>query len=491
MSVTSLGLLQRSAVIDFANALVNAMLNRLLHARDSRFVAEAMQEVVTTLTLAHALGAEQPLQLQVDGLRLCHDGYALEGPSLQARSLLEHCADRNIAMLSFRPGLNGAEANRLFDLLLLPENLEALDRNHRDATLLAFGIRHILVTLQNPADPDNRRIGLDEQGKALNHYQNLAEALQQNHRLAQGDHELAVDQAATAVERAVNDFDEPSMLLSLAMKDDVDRFTVGHSVRVALLALQVARAMGANRDQLVHVGGAALMHDIGKSKVPQEILFKQGRLTEEEWQSMAQHPRLGAQILIEQHESVDPRTIGAAFCHHMGADGGGYPEPLMPTPPSSTSRLIRVCDVFEALTAVRPYKRALNPIEAFAIMFRNENDFDPQWLRRFAKTIGLFPIGTRVQMQDGADGLVVKQTDDICHPIVRLITGAAGVELPDGQPDIVETGVLLEGQTPIIAGISTHDRYLPVPDFDENDPAQVGPMAHDACLAQHPHDHPH
>tara|TARA_R110002096_G_scaffold23300_18_gene74189 strand:- start:1472 stop:2221 length:750 start_codon:yes stop_codon:yes gene_type:complete len=249
--------------------------------------------------------------------------------------------------------------------------------------------------------------------------------------------------------------------------------------------------MGASREQLVRVGGAALMHDIGKSKVPQEILFKQGRLTKEEWHWMAQHPRLGAQILIEQHESVDPRAIGAAFCHHMGADGGGYPDPLLPTPPSATSRLIRVCDVFEALTAVRPYKRAMNPIEAFAIMFRNENDFDPHWLRRFANTLGLFPTGTRVQMQDGAEALVVKQTSDIRRPIIKLLTSAAGEALVSDQPDTLATGVPFEGTTPIIAGISTHERYLPVPDFDENDPAEAGPTAHGACLPQHPHDHSH
>jgi putative nucleotidyltransferase with HDIG domain len=491
MSAESVSTLQRSAVIDFAHALVNAVLNRLLHARDSRFVGDAMQEVVTTLTAAKNLGVAQPLQLQIDGRRIWHDGQALEGPSLQARSLLERCSDRNIAMLSFREGLSQAETNRLFDLLLLPENVEALDRNHREATLIAFGIQHVRVTLQNPADPDNRRVALDNQGRALDHYQNLAAALQQNHRLAQSDHELASDVTATAVERAVNDFDEPSMLLSLSMQDDVDRFTVGHSVRVALLALQVARAVGASREQLVHIGSAALMHDIGKSKVPQEILFKQGRLTEDEWQWMAQHPRLGAQILIEQHEAVDPRTIGAAFCHHMGADGGGYPEALMPTAPSATSRLIRVCDVFEALTAVRPYKRALTPIEAFAIMFRNAEDFDQHWLKRFAKTLGLFPTGTHVQMRDGAKALVVKQTADVRHPIVTLLTGPGGEALSSGQPDTIETGLPSEGTTPLIAGISTHDRYLPVPDFDPEDPAEVGPMAHDACLSQHPHDHSH
>ena len=491
MSVLSREQRQQSAVIDFAHALVNAMLNRLMHSRSSRFVVESMQEVVDALNIANQLGVEFPLQLQIDGRRLCHEGKSLEGPSLQARSLLEQCQQREIAMLAFRSGLSGPEINRLFDLLLLPENIEALNRNHREATLLAFGIQHVKVTLQTPADPDDRRIGLDDRGHALHRYQDLAEALQRNHRLAHRDHELAADITATAVERAVLDLDEPSMLLSLSMKDDVDRFTVGHSVRVALLALQVARTMGASREQLVHIGSAALMHDIGKSKVPQEILFKQGRLTEEEWQWMAQHPRLGAQILIEQHESVDPRTIGAAFCHHMGPDGGGYPDPLVPTPPSATSRLIRVCDVFEALTAVRPYKKALTPIEAFAVMFREEKDFDSLWLRRFVQTLGLFPNGTRVEMIDGSHAVVVNQTNDVKKPRVQLLSGPGGESLSNGQPDMIHVGMPFEGQTPIIAGVSTHDRYLPVPDFDEDDPEEVGPSAHDACLAHDKHDHQH
>jgi putative nucleotidyltransferase with HDIG domain len=476
---------QHSAVVDFAHALVNAALNRLLHARDSHFVADAMQEVVAALASCETLGTELPLRLQFDELRICHDGQALDGPSLQARALLERCQERRIAVLSFRNGLQAAECNRLFDLLLLPENAHALNRENREATLLALGIRRVSVTLKSPADPGNRRVELNAEGRALHRYQELADALQQNHRLAHGDHELAAAVTATAVERTILDFDEPSMLLSLAMQDDVDKFTVGHSVRVALLALQVARSIGASREQLVHVGEAALMHDIGKSKVPQEILFKRGRLNKDEWQWMAQHPRLGAQILIEQHESVDPRTIGAAFCHHMGPNGSGYPEPLLPTPPSATSRLIRVCDVFEALTAVRPYKIALTPIEAFAIMFRNDQDFDPHWLRRFVKTLGLFPCGTRVELQDGSQAVVIEQTRDIKMPKVRLLTGANGAALASDQPETIAIGVPLEGTTPVIAGISTHDRYLPIPEFDHDDPAEVGPCAHDACLAQH------
>jgi len=482
---------QRSAVVDFAHALVQAVINRLLHARDSRFVAEAMQDCVAALCKAGTVGVDTPLRLQLDGLRMCHEGRALDGPSLQARSLLERCDEREIAMLTFGANLNAAELNRLFDLLLLPENVEAFHRNHREATMCAFGIKNVKVTLRNPADPEDRRRPLGEDTSALRQYQQLADALQHNHRLAHRDHELALDAAASAVEASLHEFDEPSMLLSLSMQDDVDRFTVGHSVRVALLALQVARGIGASRDQLVRVGAAALMHDIGKSKVPQEVLFKQGRLTDEEWQWMAQHPRLGAQILIEQHEQVDPRTIGAAFCHHMGPGGAGYPEPMMPMQPSATSSLIRVCDVFEALTAVRPYKRALTPIEAFAVMHRNPGDFDARWLNSFVKTLGLFPTGTRVQLADGSDGVVIAQGDDLRRPKVRMLSGPQGATLPEGHPGTITIGETFEGQVPQIACIMTHERELPIPDFDPDDPAEHGPCAHDACLGHHDHDHHH
>ncbi|MCK5943616.1 MAG: hypothetical protein KAI24_16655, partial [Planctomycetes bacterium] len=217
---------QRNAVIDFGHSIVQAVFNRLLHARDSRFVAEAMQDVVTALQRAEQAGVEMPLQLQIDGLRMCHDGRALDGPSLQARSLLERCAEREIATLSFGNQLTAAELNRVFDLLLLPENVEALTRGHREATMCAFGIRNVRVSLRNPGDPDNRRQQLGPDGRAIRNYQQLADALQENHRLAHRDQELAFDAASTAVESTLQELDEPSMLLSLSMQDDVDRFTV-------------------------------------------------------------------------------------------------------------------------------------------------------------------------------------------------------------------------------------------------------------------------
>lgn len=474
--------LRTAAVVEFAHALIVAALNRMLHARDSAFVADALAELVATLRRAEQLGVDLPLALQFSEDRLHHDGAPLDGPSLQARSLLRRCRERGIAMLSFAPGLGVDEANRFLDLLLLPQNVGALARSNRDAALAALGIRHVLVTLRSPADPQDPTAHVDVGRRALHRYQDLADCLQQNHLRAHRDLELAVDAAADVVERTVAELDEPSMLLSLATQDDVDRFTVGHSVRVALLALQVARALGASRDQLVQVGSAALLHDIGKSKVPQQVLFKQGRLTPDEWNAMAQHPRLGAQLLLEQHETVDARAIGAAFCHHMQPDGRGYPAPLLPAAPCGTSRLVRVCDVFEALTSVRPYKKALTPLEAYAVMFRNHRDFDGRWLRRFACTIGLFPTGSRVQLADGAEAMVVAQTGSPDRPVVRLLTGPGGGELPDGQPDRLVVGDAVDGVRTRILNLCTHDRFVAVPEFDD-DPQVLTQTPGHACLS--------
>lgn len=478
--------IRRDAVVAFVHELVSASLNRQLHSPDKEFVQESLRELVEALERCKRVGVEMPLQLQLDDRVIHYDGDPLEGPSLQAGLLLRRCVERNIAMLSFRPEMTADEANRALDLILLDHNRDALLRDNRDQALKAFGIRNVGFTLNTPADPTDRRsdcddnAGADADTDAVHQYQDLAEALQTNHMLAYRDLDLAIDEAAGVVERTLAEFEEPSTLLALAAQDDVDRFTVGHSVRVALLALQVSRHLGLDREQLISIGTAALMHDIGKSKIPQEILFKRGHLDDDEWNLMSQHPRLGAQLLLEQHASIDPCTIGAAFCHHMGPHGNGYPRPALPILPSGTSHLIRVCDVFEALTSVRPYKKALTPLEAFSVMFRNPDDFEPDWLRRFARTIGMFPTGTRVMLDDGADGIVLAQSNDPSKPIVRLLAGAEGRPLTADEPDSVVIGTEVGGKTLRIAAVSTHDRIVDVPEFEVS-PALTTPHA---CLSE-------
>ena len=166
----------------------------------------------------------------------------------------------------------------------------------------------------------------------------------------------------------------------------------------------------------------------------------------------------------------------------MGPTGAGYPQPALPLVPSGASRLIRVCDVFEALTSVRPYKKALTPIEAYAVMFRNQKDFDGPWLRRFVRTLGLFPTGSRVRLDDGAEALVTGQGQRANEPIVQLLTGPGGSDLAAGQDVRVVIGREVEGQVRTIAAVSTHDRCIDVPEFEPG-PDVLTSSAHDACLS--------
>ncbi|MGE3174717.1 MAG: HD-GYP domain-containing protein [Planctomycetota bacterium] len=471
------------AVLEFAHALVTAAQNRQLHGRDDANVVHGLVSMVLALRAASTAGVDMPLQLQFADDAIYHDGQPLVSPSLQARPLLAALAAREVAAMAFAPELDVEEGNRLFDLLLVEQNRDALLRQHRDQALRAFGIRHIHVTSRRPGDPSDRYAQLEHgQPSDLHHYQELAAALQQNTVEAARDRALGVSATATAIERTLMRLDqEPSGLLSLAAQDNVDRFTVGHSVRVALLALQVARAAGADRERLVEVGTAALLHDIGKSKVPQEILFKQGKLDEGEWVWMAQHPRLGADILLEQPDLM-PSAVGAAFCHHLRPDGGGYPRALVPLQPSGTSRLVRVCDVFEALTSVRPYKRALTPLEAYAVMRRHEGDFDQRWFRLFVRTLGIFPQGSRVRLDDGSMAVVVRQGRTPAEPVVRLLTGPASTVLPAGAPDEIAIGQKVDGQVRRIYTVYTHDRSVPVPPEGFEALEFLTQTAHGACL---------
>lgn len=475
--------LRARAALDCAQAFVDAARTRLLHGRDSAHVARALAAFVDALARCRDEGVESPFLLQFADDAIHHDGEPLVAPSLQAKALLRAAAAREVATIAFADGFDADEGNRLFDLLLEEQNRDALLRQHREAALAAFGVRHARVSSRTPADPGNRALSLpDADGQDLRHYQDLADALHDNAALAAGDRGLGVAGAQGLIEQTVLRLDQaPSGLLSLATQDNVDRFTVGHSVRVALLALQVARAAGADKQQLVDVGVAALLHDIGKSKVPPEILYKRGKLDEHEWVWMAQHPRLGADILLEQDE-VMPSAVGAAFCHHMDGHGGGYPSPLMPVQPSGTSRLIRVCDVFEALTSMRPYKRALTPMEAYAVMRRHACDFDPRWLSMFVRTLGVFPQGSRVRLDDGSMAVVLRQGATPSTPVVRPLTGAGGADLEADAPDEIAIGAKVRGQTRTVQSVYTRDRSVPVPEEGYSPLDYLTQTVHGACL---------
>ena len=449
-------------VEQFAHQLVASLLNVEMFTASDDLVTDTLTSMCSELAQildASGLGSAPPeLRLELREDAIWFAGEPLVGPSLQAGRLLRLCRERGISALTFGPHLARAELLRFVQTLLSPQDREGFTPENLAACMQRLGIASVRVELEAQTTPEDRESTAP--APTIAPYQAMADFLHDNHAAAHRGDALEVDRAAGVVERALQQMgQEPSGLLAIALYDDIDSFTVGHSVRVCLLALQVANAAGADQETMLRVGTAALLHDIGKSRVPHQVLFKTSRLDEDERQVMAQHSRLGAEILIEQPD-VDPTAIGAAFCHHMGPNHSGYPQAALPFEPSGVSKLVRVCDVFEALTAVRPYKPAMTPVHAYAIMRRMRDGFDPRWLAYFVQAIGLYPLGTHVELSTGEEALVVGTGPSPRQPIVRLTKDTAGAVLEPDQATELQVGAQPGHPTAIQAVLGEAERIV-------------------------------
>jgi putative nucleotidyltransferase with HDIG domain len=209
-----------------------------------------------------------------------------------------------------------------------------------------------------------------------------------------------VDDIAGSVKR------HPSALLSVARLKNHDDYTWLHSMAVCALMVSLAQKMGYDDEQMLRAGMGGLLHDIGKASVPLAILNKPGKLTDEEFIIMQQHPIMGAQMLMEAEADAD--IIDIALHHHEKFDGSGYPHRLAGKGISELSRMTAVCDVYDAITSMRPYKEGWNPAEAMHRMASWSGHFDRAIFHMFVKSLGIYPVGSLVRLASGRVALVTE-----------------------------------------------------------------------------------
>ncbi len=244
---------------------------------------------------------------------------------------------------------------------------------------------------------------------------------------------------------------DPIEMQNLSRYDHLDAFTFGHSVRVCFLALHFAKALTDDTELLRRIGLASLLHDVGKAHVPFEILHSTNRLSPEERTEMEKHSTLGALTLLELTDP-DPIAIATAFGHHRSQQKNGYPKVDHWIPISKITELIKICDVYEALTAARPYKAPMHPVKAYRIMLSMGEHFDRALLRRFIDTNGIFPVGTLVALSDGSRARVEHQTTKLLRPLVRVQTTPDGDALDDEDQRLVDLAEASEAEFQDILG---------------------------------------
>ena len=200
----------------------------------------------------------------------------------------------------------------------------------------------------------------------------------------------------------------PGALIGLARLKTADDYTYMHSVAVCALMISLSRHLGLDDETTRQAGLAGLLHDIGKMAVPPEILNKPGKLTDDEFVSIREHPAAGLRML---EEAVGISAIVRDVCihHHEKMDGTGYPHRLQGDAISRYARMGAVCDVYDAITSNRPYKQGWCPAESLRRMAEWTPDhLDPVVFQAFVKSIGIYPVGTLVRLESGRLGVVVE-----------------------------------------------------------------------------------
>jgi putative two-component system response regulator len=177
------------------------------------------------------------------------------------------------------------------------------------------------------------------------------------------------------------------MVLPLLQLKEFDQYTTTHSLNVAVLAMGLAEQVGCSAAEVRAYGVAGLLHDLGKTRIPIEILTKPGKLSDDERSIMNRHPADGARIILQSDEDLDLAAV-VAYEHHIMLNGGGYPRLHYGRACALASRLVHVCDVFDALRTNRPYREAWESEKVLAYLTeRAGTEFDPDLVQAFIRML--------------------------------------------------------------------------------------------------------
>ena len=303
---------------------------------------------------------------------------------------------------------------------------KGLDVAEQAEELPAEVVERVQEVLEQAADLTSKveeRVSLEQelerakklQSKAKHAVMSMFEEARMGKALPIGEMSTLVDEINQSVSR------NPGALLSLAKLKNKDDYTYLHSVAVCALMIALGKQMGIEGALLKSLGMAGLLHDVGKMAVPDEVLNKPGRLTEQEFDVVKSHPVRGWEMLKESF-GVDDVALDVCLHHHERVDGTGYPDKLSGDALSLHARMGAVCDVYDAITSNRCYKAGWAPADALRKMAEwQAGHFDAVVFKAFVKTVGIYPVGTLLKLKSGRLAVVTDQSSQsLLKPIVKV-----------------------------------------------------------------------
>lgn len=256
----------------------------------------------------------------------------------------------------------------------------------------------------------------------------------------------------------------PSTVLALCTLKTQDEYTYQHCVNVSILSMAFARYLGMSAVSMADVGLAGLYHDLGKAKMPGEILKKPGKLSSDEYEIMKTHPVKGFHLL-DTTDDLPGCVALAALQHHERADGSGYPQGLKGDAICREARIVGLADMYDAMTSDRVYHRAKRSTDVLKMLFSDrDRTFGSQQVEHFIRCLGIYPPGTFVQLSTGFGGVVVDRRGVVAHlPLVKVFFDSSFRLVPEHEVDLAESESHAHGEVRIMRsfGLSELETLVP------------------------------
>jgi putative nucleotidyltransferase with HDIG domain len=290
-----------------------------------------------------------------------------------------------IQRLEFERHVSRDEFESFLQEILARLTLSAIDTTEQ-RQVRSLGVRFGAVGLQTQGDAPHEEplpiatldVTLDEETETLRWLQREAET---RGTIPLLEAETVVRSLAVAMHR------DAHVVLPLVQLKEFDQYTTTHSLNVSVLSMGVAEAIGCSPAEVRMFGVAGLLHDIGKIRIPLEVLTKPGKLSQEERLLMNRHPADGARVIVQTDSDLDVAAV-VAYEHHIMLNGGGYPTFHYSRGCTLASRLVHVCDVYDALRTRRPYREAWSSVDAEAYLVERAGiEFDPDLVSTFLKVL--------------------------------------------------------------------------------------------------------
>ncbi|WP_106766420.1 HD-GYP domain-containing protein [Paenibacillus faecalis] len=222
--------------------------------------------------------------------------------------------------------------------------------------------------------------------------------------------------------------DESMVLLTDMSTSDYNLYQ--HSLNVCLYSIVLGISHGYSRDEIKVLGFGALLHDIGKTRLPAALIQKPGRLTDEEFREIQKHAEIGFNMLKDE-PNIPLVSAHCALQHHERLNGSGYPRGLKGPDIHEFAKWIAITDSYDAMTTHRVYRPAMLPHQAVEVMYAGSGTlYEQSFLALFRDRVAIYPPGMTVQLSTGETGVVSRIHPDVPHrPVVRVLSSAAGEEL--------------------------------------------------------------